>query len=120
MPKKETKTESKGYAEFKYSGNTFDYSGRIYPKMKGSDKGKVKGKYYVALCFNDVFTLKGCYLVETESDYFLTFPQFAKKDGDKTAYDSFVFVDKKLNDEIDELTNFIYKASAAVRGGANA
>ena len=99
--KEEAKTN---YSEFKYSGKVFEYSGRVYPKSEG--KGKVVARYGLSLTLNDVITIKGIHLVETEDSYFLTFPSY--KSGDD--YKSYFFIDKALNEEIDALTDAIVKA----------
>ena len=93
--KKETTKVS--YKVFKYTGKVFEYSGRIYPSKEG--KGKVLRTWGLQLVLNGVFTLKGVYLVETESTVFLKYPQYQK---DKE-YVSYVFIDKELNKEIDGL-----------------
>lgn len=93
--KKETKKVD--FKEFKYTGKVFEYSGRIYPSKEG--KGKVLRTWGLQLVLNGVFTLKGVYLLETESTVFLKYPQYQK---DKE-YVSYVFIDKELNKEIDGL-----------------
>lgn len=98
--KEEAKTN---YSEFKYSGKVFEYSGLLYPKTEG--KGKVVARYGLSLTLNDVITIKGVHLVETEEYYFLTFPSY--KSGDD--YKSYFFIDKALNEEIDALTDAIVK-----------
>lgn len=98
--KEEAKTN---YSEFKYSGKVFEYSGRLYPKTEG--KGKVVARYGLSLTLNDVITIKGIHLVETEESFFLTFPSY--KSGDD--YKSYLFIDKALNEEIDALTDAIVK-----------
>ena len=71
MPKKkEEKKEVKNFAEFSYEGTTFSYTGRVYRPEEG--KGKILKSAYVSLTLNGVFTLKGCYLKETEESYFLS------------------------------------------------
>ena len=99
--KEEAKTN---YSEFKYSGKVFEYSGRLYPKTEGT--GKVVARYGLSLTLNDVITIKGVHLVETEDSYFLTYPQYKKGDD----YKSYFFIDKALNEEIDALTDAIVKA----------
>ena len=105
MAAKAKKTEEKKAAQFKefsMEGDTFSYTGRIYPKKEGS--GKVVSKSLVNLTLNGVITLKGLYLVETEDKYFLTFPQY--KSGED--YKSYVFVDRDFYDgEFDKLVDVI-------------
>lgn len=98
--KEEAKTN---YSEFKFSGKVFDYSGRIYPKTEG--KGKVVARYGLSLTLNGVLTIKGVHLVETEDSFFLKFPSY--KSGED--YKSYFFIDKELNEEIDNLTDAIVK-----------
>lgn len=103
--KKEVKkaaTETAAFKEFTMEGDTFSYTGRIYPKKEGS--GKVVSKSLVNLTLNGVITLKGLYLVETSDKYFLTFPQYKSKDE----YKSYVFVDRDFSDgEFDKLVDVI-------------
>lgn len=105
MPKKknEEKREVVKFAEFKYSGKVFDYSGRVYQKQEG--KGKVISRAGVQLCLNGVLTIKGIHLVDTEDQYFLAFPQY--KSGND--WKSYVYIpkDDDFNKEIDNLTDII-------------
>jgi DNA-binding cell septation regulator SpoVG len=101
--KKKTEEKKVNFKEFKYSGKVFEYSGRVYPKSEG--KGKVVARYGINLTLNDVISIKGVYLVETEDKYFLTFPQY--KSGD--SYKSYIYIAEGLNEEIDNLTNEIVK-----------
>ena len=116
MAKKEAKKEEIKFNEFKFSGETFEYSGRVYPKKSGETKGKVTAKWYVQLVLNDVLTIKGCYLVETKDDYFLTFPQYKKDDS----FESYIYIVKDMNTEIEELTAIIYRATQKLRKGGDA
>lgn len=97
----EKKKASAEFAEFKYSGEAFDYTGRVYPaKSKKSDP-------FVYLTLNDVFTIQ-CHLKETnKGDQFLSFPSWKDKDGE---YHQYTYIDKELNDEMDELIEEISKA----------
>ena len=101
--KNATKKEEakKEFEEFKYSGKKFEYSGRLFPKKEG--KGKVLSKAYVTLTLNEVITISGVWLYETESSYFLKFPEYKSGDSWKT----YIFIDKEMNDEIDALTDVI-------------
>ena len=51
MAKKEKEKKSKDYAEFKFKGEVFDYTGRVYPAKK-------KGNPFIYLTINDVLTLQ--------------------------------------------------------------
>ncbi len=104
MPKKkEEKKEFKNFAEFSYEGTTFSYTGRVYRPEEG--KGKILKSAYVSITLNGVFTLKGCYLKETEESYLLSFPQYKTKDG----YNPYVFLDKDFyeSEEYDTLVDTI-------------
>lgn len=94
-PKKKAATEFK---EFNFKGETFDVSGRLHAKTEG--KGKILSRSYLSLCFNGMITVNGCWLIETEDSAFITWPQYKGKD-DK--YKSYIFVDEKFNEELDNL-----------------
>lgn len=103
--KKETKKVS--FKEFKFTGKTFEYTGRIFPSKEGS--GKVKRKWGLTICLNGVFSLKGCQLVETDSNVFITYPQYfvkGKTDNDGT-WNSYIYVDKELNEELDAFVSYL-------------
>lgn len=106
--KKAAKKEEKkaSFKEFKFTGKTFEYSGRVFPSREGS--GKVKRTWGITLCLNGLFTIKGCKLVETESNVFITYPQYLS-DKDKNVWSSYVYVDKELNEEMDGLVNELMK-----------
>lgn len=99
MAKKQNK--SADYAEFKFSGEAFEYTGRVYPaKSKKSDP-------FVYLTLNDVFTIQA-HLKETKKgDQFLSFPSWKDADGE---YHQYTYIDKELNDEMDNLVEKISKA----------
>jgi DNA-binding cell septation regulator SpoVG len=93
--KKSANKETKEFKEFKHTGTTFEYTGRVYPAKEG--KGKVKNTYYLSITLNGVLTINGCYLVETENNCFIKWPQY--KSGDD--YKSYIFTDKEFNKELD-------------------
>lgn len=96
--------ENAKYLEFKVSGETFEYSGRIYPGRDGN--GKVKREWGVSLTLNGLLTIKGVWLKQTDSGkVFLTYPQYKSKDS----YNSYIFVDKKLNDDLTKLVKEMCK-----------
>ena len=99
MAKKSNK--SADYAEFKFSGEVFEYTGRVYPaKSKKSDP-------FVYLTLNDAFTIQ-CHLKETKKgDQFLSFPSWKDSDGE---YHQYTYIDKSLNDEMDKLIEKISNA----------
>lgn len=102
--KKEVKTEEKKFQEFKFDGDIFSYSGRIYNPSEG--KGKVLRRYYISLTLNDVMTINGIYLVETEDKFFLDWPSYESKKEEK--YRSYFFLKKEyLEGEIDQLIDVL-------------
>ena len=98
MAKKEKEKKSKDYAEFKFKGETFDYTGRVYPAKK-------KGNPFIYLTINDVITIQ-CHLVEGKKSSFIGWPSY-EVDG---KWKSNIFVDEDLNDEMDKLVEVIEKA----------
>ena len=58
------------------------------------------------LCLNGVITIKGVRLVETESNIFLTYPQYVNQ---KEEYVPYIYVDKELNSEMDDLVTYLMK-----------
>lgn len=101
VSKKKAEEKKAAFKEFKYTGKTFEYTGRIYAGKDGS--GKIKRSWGLSLCLNGLFDLKGCKLVETESNVFITYPQFYTES--KKEWTSYVYIHKELNDEIDGLVN---------------
>ena len=96
--------EKAKYLEFKVSGETFEYSGRIYPGIDGN--GQVKREWGVSLTLNGVFYIKGIWLKQTDSGkVFLNYPQYKSKDK----WASYVFIDKKLNPEIEKVVKEMCK-----------
>lgn len=92
--------EKKKYVEFKYSGDTFEYSGRIYPDEDSK-------RLFMYLTLDDVLTIS-CHLVNYKKDkYFISFPDYKQKDGN---YKSFIYTDEGLNEELDSLVNAIVEA----------
>ena len=100
--KKVAATQTEAFKEFSMEGKTFSYKGRVYPKKEGT--GKVLSRSLVNITLNDVITIKGIYLVETEDKFFLTFPQY--KSGEE--YKSYFFIDRDFNEgELDQLIDII-------------
>lgn len=99
-----SKKSEVNYKEFKFTGKTFEYSGRIYAPTAG--KGKIIKSYGMNLCLNGVITIKGVRLVETESNIFLTYPQYVNQ---KEEYVPYIYVDKELNSEMDDLVTYLMK-----------
>ncbi len=99
------KADSKGeFKEFELKGESFDYSGRIYP-----DRKREAGKLTItpmSLCLNGVFTVKGCSFYETKDNMWVGGPQF--KQGDE--YKDYLYLDKELNKDLDALAECICEA----------
>lgn len=102
--KNDAKASTKGYKEYEMKGDTFDYSGRLFV-----DRERQAGKLTITpmtLCINNVITIKGCSLYETEKNMWVGGPQY--KSGDE--YKDFLYFDKELNDEMDALAEAIAAA----------
>ena len=106
MAKKTTskKTNEKGYVEFKLEDETFTFTGRIY-----TDKKRETGKltiYPLSLTLNESITIKCCSFYETDKNMWVGGPQY--KSGDE--YKDFVYFDKCINDELNNLAGTIKAA----------
>lgn len=102
--KNDAKASTNGYKEFEMKGDTFDYSGRLFV-----DKERKAGKLTITpmtLCINGVITIKGCSFYETEKNMWVGGPQY--KSGDE--YKDFLYIDKELNEEMDNLAEVIAAA----------
>ena len=93
------KAKKADYAEFKFKGETFDYTGRVYPAKKD-------GNPFIYLTINDVITIQ-CHLIEGKKGSFIGWPSYEVKKGE---YKSLIYTDKELNDEMDSLIEVIEKA----------
>lgn len=93
-----SKAKKADYAEFKFKGETFDYTGRVYPAKK-------KGNPFIYLTINDVITIQ-CHLVEGKKSNFIGWPSYEVEGKWKSS----IYVDEDLNDEIDSLVEVIEKA----------
>lgn len=100
---KEAKKENK-FKECKVSGEIFDYNIRIFPKTAG--KGKILNRWYMTIELNNALSIKGCYLTETESNVFITFPQYSDKDG---KWNSYFYQSEKLKEELDIIVSKLMK-----------
>lgn len=92
------------FKEFEMKGKQFDYSGRVYPDNK-REAGKLT-IYPMSLTLDGVFTIKGCSLMMTKDNLWVAFPQY--KSGDD--YKDYVYTDKDLNEDLDNLASVIEKA----------
>ena len=74
--KKSSKKEV-NYKEFEYDGKEFKYSGRIYPDSKTStSKCDITP---MNVCLNGVITIKGCKLMQTDDNTWISWPQWQDK-----------------------------------------
>ena len=96
---KSNKSKKAEYAEFKCKGETFDYSGRVYPARKS-------GNPFIYLTLNDTLTIQ-CHLIEGKKGTFIGWPSYEAKKGE---YKSLIFVDNEENEEIEALIEVIEKA----------
>ena len=97
--------EEKKYIEFDVKSESFDFSGRIYPgEMENSKAGNQYRRSYVSLCLNSLITINGCYLVETESSTFISFPGYQTKNGENRSY---IFTDEDIRDELNSLAEIL-------------
>ena len=100
---KEAKKENK-FKELNVSGVIFDYNIRIFPKTAG--KGKILNRWYMTIELNNALSIKGCYLTETESNVFITFPQYSDKDG---KWNSYFYQSEELKKELDAVVSKLMK-----------
>lgn len=95
------KDNSNNYKEFELKGNSFVYSGRLYPENK-----REAGKLTItpmSLTLNGVFTIKGCSFMETKHNMWVSGPSY--KSGDD--YKDYLYIDKELNEDMEALANVI-------------
>ena len=100
---KEAKKENK-FKELKVSGEIFEYNIRIFPKTAGN--GKILNRWYMTIELNNALSIKGCYLTETESNVFITFPQYSDKDG---KWNSYFYQSEDLKKELDTVVSKLMK-----------
>lgn len=100
MAKKEVKKSKKDkneFIEFEYEGNEFSYTGRIYPERK-----KEVGKCTItpmSLTINNLITIKGCKLFQTDKNTWIQGPQYNVDDE----YKDYLYIAKELSEELDAL-----------------
>lgn len=107
LAKKTTKAkkDEKKFIEFNFKSESFDFSGRVYPgETANSKNGNQYRRSYLSLCLNGLVTINGCNLVETESATFISFPGYQTKDGENKSY---IFTDKDMNEELNNLASLI-------------
>lgn len=106
-------TKKANFREFKYSGKTFEYDGRIYASRDGS--GSVSRYWGMSLTLNNAITIKGVKLVETKNDnVFLSWPSYESNGKWK----DYIFVDQELRDEMDNLLRVLMKTVGIDEGAA--
>lgn len=99
------KTEN-NFKEFNYDGKEIKYSGRIYPDLKNSTQKCDITPMNVTL--NGVITIKGCKLMQTDKNTWISWPQYQDKDKN---YQSYIYVEKEFSkDEIDKVAEAAEKA----------
>ena len=104
MAAKKKTNQATGFKEFEFSGDNFDYSGRIYVDRK-REAGKLT-IYPVSLTLNGLITIKGCSFYETTNNMWVGGPQF--KSGEE--YKDYLYIDKENNKDMDALAEAISAA----------
>lgn len=92
---------SNGFKEFNYESENYTFSGRIYPDL-AKTYGKVTSTP-VSLTIDDLMSIKGCSLKQTDKNAWIAFPEYKNRDGD---YVSYVYVDKEQG-AFDELAGHL-------------
>ena len=93
MARKAKKSEA-NYKEFSYEGKEFKYSGRLYPdSQKETKKCTITP---MSLTLNDVLTIKGCRLMQTDKNAWIAYPSWEDKNKE---YQSYIYVDKEFSQE---------------------
>ena len=99
--KKAKKSESKNYIEFKVKSKSFDFSGRVY---KTEVENKNCTKHPMSLCINDMFTISGLWLCETEDSLWISTPQYKDKNDE---WKNYIFIHKDFQDEFGSLAEIL-------------
>ena len=93
-PKKEEK-KAVNYKEFDLTSNEFMFRVRIYPDSTTSTaKCDITN---MSITLNDVITIKGCKLFQTDNKAWIGWPSYQDKNKE---YQSYVFVNKTFSDEV--------------------
>lgn len=96
-------TKKADYVEFKFDGKEFKYSGRLYlDNQKETKKCTITP---MSLTLNEVITIKGCKLFQTDKNSWITGPSYQSGDD----YKDYLYIGKDLNDEMDKLVEEIEK-----------
>lgn len=94
--KTETTKQAHVKKEFSYDGKEFKWTGVLWSDLKQSSAHADRTP--MSLTINGVITIKGCKLIQTDKDCFISWPQYQKKDG---SYDSFIYAPKEFNEELE-------------------
>ena len=99
-------SKKENFKEFSFDGKEIKYSGRIYPDSTQSSK---KVDYTaMTLTLNGVITIKGCKLMQSDKNTWISFPQWKDKNDE---YQSYVYVDKEFSQaELDKVAEAAEKA----------
>lgn len=104
MARKSKKADD--FKEFSFEGKEFKYSGRLYPESQKETKKCTITP--MSLSLNDVITIKGCRLMQTDNNTWIAFPSWEDKKGE---YQSYVYVDKDFSkEELDKVAEAAEKA----------
>ena len=91
-------TES-SFREFEFKGKEITFSGRIYPDLKKS--GDNVDITPMNLTINGVISIKGCRLMQSDTNTWIAFPQYKDSKGN---YQSYVYVDRAYSEaELDKV-----------------
>lgn len=100
--KASTKKQENNFKEFKFDGEEFQFTGRIYPDMATeTTKATITP---MTLTLNGVLTIKGCRLFQTDDNAWIAGPDYKAKDGN---YKNYLYWDKEYNKEMDKLVKAV-------------
>ena len=108
MARKTSKKQENNFKEFKFDGQEFQFTGRIYPDLATETKNVTITP--MSLTLNGVLTIKGCRLFQTDKNAWIAGPDYKTKDGE---YKSYLFWDKEYNEELDKLVEEVEKVLEA-------
>ena len=105
MARSATQTQKPNYKDVEFTGKEFIYNVRIWLKTNRGDRVDTTP---ITITLNDVISIKGCKLVQSDSKSWISFPQYMDKDGQYTSY---IYVDKEFSQaEMDKLAVEVEKA----------
>ena len=103
---RKAKEKKVDFKEFSYEGKEFKYSGRLYPESQSETKKCTITP--MSLTLNDVLTIKGCRLMQTDKNAWIAYPSWKDK---KDEYQSYIYVDKEFSqEELDKVAEAAEKA----------